>query len=744
MDDQTVSTRPLQRTDLPRIAVAICTKDRHESLAETLDSIWNQTYLPAEVVVIDDGRMPDELWEQIAVQCQDGGVMWKYDRTDAPGLTSSRNRAASIAESEIIQYLDDDVTCDRDFLERVAELFADASVSGVTAHVREPKLDTPGGRRFDRIARLARWWSIQPKGTPSGAAPDALGSPDVAVRAKWMSGAAMAYRRDVVLENPFDERLAEYALGEDREMGYRLAPRHWLLESRLARVTHRRDASGRANPRRLGFMTGYNYLYILNKTCRLRGLRRLEPYFSLAMMALRHAPGMFKAGGRAHAEEMFGVLQGAARWLTESGRQRDAERSERAPQESPASVAPRTLRVAFVANRLEPGGAERMLVSMIPRLRSFGVEPIVYCLKDAGPLSAECAASKIQVREELLRFRTDVAVVGRLRRVLREDQIDAIVVSQSGGDRQFWSTITGGLTRTPIVVWCHWFPKAGERHIEVVNRLLSRGVDRYIAIGAAHQEALARIEQLPAGRIEVIPNAIDTTRFATPTDRTAGRQRLGLSEREFAVGLVANLRPEKRHDIFIAAAQRLARDHPDMRFFIVGDGPSAADVRKLARHSGLSERILHLLGPRNDVPEILAALDACCLCSDTECFSVTMLEAAAAGCPFIGPLVGAMGEFLKHGETGLAIRPADAASLADAISALHADSAHGAMLAENARAALSGRFELDRTAEAFAAVVRDVVRERSEDRTLVSADRTRQVLENAYEEARGLDCRSVV
>lgn len=744
MDDQTVSTRRVQRTDLPRVAVAICTRDRNDSLVETLDSIWTQTYLPAEIVVIDDGRMPDELWEQFAVQCQDAGIEWKYDRTDAPGLTSSRNRAAEIAESEIIQYLDDDVTCDRTCLERISELFADERVAGVTASVLEPKLDTPGGRRFDRVAKLAGWWSIRPRGEPAGQAPPILKKPDVATRAVWMSGAAMAYRRDVVLANPFDEGLAEYALGEDREMGYRLAPHHWLLESKLARVVHRRDASSRTNPRRLGFMTSYNYLYILNKTCDLKGVRKLAPYASLAVMAARHLPGLLRReGAKSHALEMYGMFEGAMQWV---GGMRSAKESAQLaddPIEQVTSKRPRPVRVGFVANRLEPGGAERMLVSMIRRLSAFGVEPVVICLKDAGPLAAECAAANIRVHQELLKFKTDIGVIPRLRKLIKAEQLDALVVSQSGGDRMFWTTIAGRLSQLPVVVWSHWFPRAGERHFEFSNRLLMRSVDRFVALGESHRDALARIEHVPAGRIDVIPNAIDTTRFATPIDRTAGRQRLGLADDEFAIGIVANLRPEKRHDVFVDAAKRLASSHPPMRFFIVGEGPNADDVRKGVAASGLDNSVLQMLGPRNDVPELLAALDACCLCSETECFSVIMLEAAAAGCPFIGPDVGAMAEFLKHGETGLAIRPADAASLADAMSVLYADPALGERLAQNARAALSSRFDLDRTAESFAALLREVVAARSEVRTLRAAKRTRQFLADAQEQVRSLDCRSV-
>lgn len=739
MDDQSRINERIQRSDLPAVAIAICTRDRNDSLLKTLESIWRQTYLPRELIVIDDGRMPDETWEQIAFDCQNAGVAWIYDRSDGTGLTTSRNRAARIASSEIIQYLDDDVTCDAAFLERVAELFIDQNVDGVTAAVSEPSLEGPAAQRFARICRVARWWAIRPRRLPTAPRPDVLSRPDVAIPARWMSGCAMAFRRAVIISNPFDERLRAYALGEDREMGYRLMPRHWLIESRLARVTHRRDASGRADPRRFGYMTAYNYLYILNRTCGLRNLRRFEPYYSLAVMALRHVPGALRRGGRARRQELLGMARGVAAWMTSRPESSAiAPRAERLPR---AAIGASPVRVAFIANRLEAGGAERLLVSLAKALPSHGVTPVIVCFKEAGSLAGECREAGLSVHDYLLKFKHDVAVIVRLQRLLERERVDAIFVSQSGGDRMFWSTLCAQRMRLPVVVWSHWFPRRGARHLERVNRALIRGVDRFVALAESHRETLAAVEGIPRSKTLVIPNGIDPAAFAS-ADRRAGRTALCLMDDEYAVGIVANLRREKRHDVFLDAAARLSKLHPNMRFLIVGDGPMRDLIQRQIRARRLDS--VRMTGPRSDVAQVLAALDVCCLCSETECFSVTMLEAAAAECPFIGPAAGAMGEFLKHEETGIAIRPADAASLADAVSRLHAAPELAERLAANAAALVAERYSLAQMAGAFTALFRDVALPRPHIGQEQATRELAMTLQYACTSVRELDCRVVV
>jgi glycosyltransferase involved in cell wall biosynthesis len=343
-----------------------------------------------------------------------------------------------------------------------------------------------------------------------------------------------------------------------------------------------------------------------------------------------------------------------------------------------------------------------MLIGLVNHLPGHRVRPHVLCLKDAGPLAPECHRVGVPVFEGLLRFKTDAAVITRIRRIISEHAIDSVTIAHSGGDRMFWGTLAAGLSALPVVVWSHWFPTAGHRHFERPNRALYRCVDAFVALGERHRRALVRHEHLPAGRIAVIPNAVDLAAFMHATPRKEARRRLRLDVSQVGVAIIANLRREKRHDVFIEAAHRLAPANPRLRFFIIGDGPCRDAVQAAAAASGLDHETLRLLGPRDDVPVLLSGLDISCLCSEVECFSVSMLEAAAAGCAFIGPAVGCMPEYLKHRQTGFLIEAGSPGALADAIGELADNAALRQAMAREAKKKAIQRFGFERLAGEFA------------------------------------------
>jgi len=738
-------------TRCPSVAVVICTRDRPTALLATLRSLRTQTRHADELIIIDDGRLNSDAGES-ARQNSEGQGSAKFEscaaltramaeaatasrfiRAEGRGLTRARNQAARLATSDVLLYLDDDVTCEPNVIAEIARLMADPAVAGVTATVIEPTWQTRSGRLYQFCYRLAGWWSICPRGVPAGPAPAALNDLTVAIHARWLSGAAMALRRDVVLANPFDESLAEYALGEDREMGYRLSPTHWLLESRRARVVHRREASGRTDARRLGFMTTYNYIRILRRTCAPGPIEVARMAWGFAVLAAMHAAWAVVGDTRGHLGELAGMARGIWRgvgewigFLREKGASRTGGRRESvlagqarrlndetidARHQSTAALNhtlgashPKMRRVLFVTNRLEHGGAERMLLSLARRLPALGIEPVIACLKDAGPLAIECIEQGIVVHDHLLNHKTDAAVLLRLRQIIEAAGIDSVVVAHSGGDRMFWGTLAGRISGLPVVVWSHWFPRAGHRHVERANRALYRWIDAFVAIGVAHRDALAAHEGVPSDRIEVIRNGIELARYTGLARDDAARARLGLRPGEIGVGLIANLRAEKRHDVFLAAAARLSRSQRHLRFFIIGDGPLRERIETQVRDMGLNDTVT-LLGARSDVPELLAGLDIACLCSEIECVPVVMLEAAAAGCAFIGPDVGGVGEFLVHRATGLTVNASDGGALADALSELSSDPALRRRLTETARARVSAEFDADTMSASFSALL---------------------------------------
>lgn len=699
---------------LPTIAVVICTRDRPDSLLESLESIWPQSHTPDELIIIDDGEMASDIRTRIAVSAKSNNITFQCEKNGSRGLTPGRNQAARISTSEVLLYLDDDVSCREDCIQRIVELFRDSRVDGVTATVEEPLFESRNAKLFLIGYKLAGWWRVAPRQGPGTPMPRILARRHVAVPARWLSGAAMALRRSVVLANPFDENLVEYALGEDREMGYRLAPRHWLLESKLARVRHRRDPGQRLDGRRLGLMTVRNYLYILRKTCRLGVGDAVLIAWSFAVLMSMHAIWLLGPSRRMHFDVLLGMIHGLLRAAFEAltlnpvrhtpeSRHQDSDIRTSALAISPSKPEPLDeRRVLFVTNRLENGGAELMLLALVQRLGKHQIAPFVLCLKDGGPLAPQCRAAGVPVFEGLLHHKTDAVVVPRIQRIITENRIDIVVVAHSGGDRMFWATLAARLTNIQVVVWSHWFPLPGQHHFERANRALYRFVDTFVAIGRRHRTALIRHEHVPSGRITVIPNAIPLDRFLGDHSRADARKRLRLDDNHVAIAIIANLRREKRHDIFIAAAKALAKENPALRFLIIGDGPHRDTVQATAASSGLDHEVLRLLGPRDDIPDLLPGIDISCLCSEQECFSVTMLEAAAAGCPFVGPDSGCMPEFLDHRKTGLLIKPADCDSLTEALRELASDSRLRRSLAAEARRKVMADFGIERMTAAFA------------------------------------------
>jgi glycosyltransferase involved in cell wall biosynthesis len=168
----------------------------------------------------------------------------------------------------------------------------------------------------------------------------------------------------------------------------------------------------------------------------------------------------------------------------------------------------------------------------------------------------------------------------------------------------------------------------------------------------------------------VIPTGYDLTVFHPDEQaRNDVRRELGVSDEHVLVGLVARYHPMKDHAGFLQAARLVAQAHPEARFVLVGrDMNQHLPVFDLIRRNQLEDRVL-LLGERQDIPRLTAALDIACSASAWgEGFSNTVGEAMACGIPCVVTDVG--DSAYAVGEAGLAVPPRHPQALADAISKL--------------------------------------------------------------------------
>jgi glycosyltransferase involved in cell wall biosynthesis len=180
------------------------------------------------------------------------------------------------------------------------------------------------------------------------------------------------------------------------------------------------------------------------------------------------------------------------------------------------------------------------------------------------------------------------------------------------------------------------------------------------------------------------------------------RESLGIPPDAPVVAMVSVLRPGKGHEVAIRAAQDLLDRHPELRLVVVGDGPSRADVERLA--APLGESVL-MVGHRDDVIDVLDAVDILVHPASIEAFGMALVEAMAAGVPPVATAVGGIPEVVEDGQTGLLIDPPPTwEPFAVALDALLADPELRRRLGVAARARFQQMFTADQWAERLRAV----------------------------------------
>lgn len=325
------------------------------------------------------------------------------------------------------------------------------------------------------------------------------------------------------------------------------------------------------------------------------------------------------------------------------------------------------MRVLFVSPNLGTGGAERQWSIMIPGLVERGLEVFVLTLDGEGLFFDRLREAGVATRCARFGRRADVAAWRRAL-ALRSYRPD-LIVSQ-GVSAAYVGQALKLLTHAPHVTTVH---KVHGHHLlqtphqRTLTRLMAPHFDGVIAVTKMQVPFLVGMGYRPE-RIRVINNGLPELVASRP--RSAVRSELGLSDTDFAVALVAALRPEKRAADFVAALARAHQRNSRIRGLVAGGGPGLEPVRALA---AAADGAVQILGERSDVADLISASDAVCLSSAIEAFPMTLLEGMALAKPLVSTAVGGAGEIVIEGETGFLVEPGNPPALADAIVRLAAD-----------------------------------------------------------------------
>ena len=339
--------------------------------------------------------------------------------------------------------------------------------------------------------------------------------------------------------------------------------------------------------------------------------------------------------------------------------------AERAPGAAGPTEAQR---VVHLVPSLEIGGLERVVYEMV--LESRALAPTVVCLTQLGALGVELQARGIPV-QVLGMERGPLVTLGRL--CVRLRSLRPAVLHCHNLLSHLYGGLAARLCRIPHVVLTKhgaFLPSSG------FSWHLNRWLLKRSHVVAVSAEIRARMTGLippnGTGSLRYIPNGISLTPYSRLPDRREARRRLGWSETDYLLGMVARLSEGKDHPGLLQALQRVRQTVPQARLILVGDGPMRERIEGTIRQLELDDAVV-LLGERRDIPQILAALDVFVLASESEGIPLTILEAMAADLPVLATAVGGIPEVVIPDETGLLVPPQSPQLLADAILTLLRD-----------------------------------------------------------------------
>lgn len=363
------------------------------------------------------------------------------------------------------------------------------------------------------------------------------------------------------------------------------------------------------------------------------------------------------------------------------------------------------LRTVFMLSSMPVGGAETLLVNMVRRFRPDRIEPLIVCTKEPGPLGEQLSFD-FPVTSNWLFNKYDFTIVPRLASYFRRERIDALV-TVGAGDKMFWGRLAASMAKLPVI--CSALHSTGwPDGVGRLNRLLTPWTDRYIAVAKSHGSFLVDWTRFPESKVAVIPNGVDTDLFRFhATARVSVRKELGLPETVRLIGIVAALRPEKNHGMFLDVAKKISQRFPTAYFLIVGDGPERNAIERKIDQLALKDRVL-LLGTRKDMPRLVASLDVFALTSHNEASPVSILEALSSSVPVVSTRVGSVAETVMDDWNGFTVEPGNTEAFSSRVATLLQNPDLAVSFGSNGRDHVVSRYSLDTMVKGYEELIASV------------------------------------
>ena len=364
-------------------------------------------------------------------------------------------------------------------------------------------------------------------------------------------------------------------------------------------------------------------------------------------------------------------------------------------------MSPSACRLAHIIDNLDRGGTQTWFRHLTAGLAERGYEQHVYCLN--GTFNPEILAD-IRRNADLVevigrpRLFAGIGVAGLWRdlRRLQPDLVFTILpygdligrtVAHAAGLRLIVSSEQSRYDdKWPCQFW--------------LDRITVRWVEKVICVAEEIIPYAIAHEGVRPDQAMAIPNGVEIPAASDPGVRTSLRERFGIMPNQALFGVAARLAHQKGIADLLTAYRRVLDRRPDTALWIIGDGPLRTSLERQARSLRL-DRHTTFLGDRNDIPDLLAAIDIFVHPSLSEGMPHSVMEAMAAGKPVIAAKVDGVASLIEDGSNGWTVRPRQPDELADRMLAVLNDRGAWLEVGARARETIRTRFSVEHMVAAY-------------------------------------------
>jgi len=368
------------------------------------------------------------------------------------------------------------------------------------------------------------------------------------------------------------------------------------------------------------------------------------------------------------------------------------------------------IKVLHIIGGGEFGGAEQHLLTLMKHMDRSEFALHVACLF-AEPLAPLVRNIGIPVRVFPMKRKINLKPVGDIASLIKLEGFHIVhthgvranligrLAAKLAGARHIVTTVHSVLAFD----YHRWYDRLVNSLCENSTRGLT---ERFITVSDMLARQL-KAGGVPAGRVVTIHNGLDLSKYNPQIPGLPVREEFGLGSENPVMGVIARLHPVKGHTYLLEATAEVVRKFPALVLMVIGTGPDRAKLEETAGKLGIAENVI-FTGFRQDIPEIIAALDFLVLPSLSEGLSLTVMEGMAMKKPVLATRVGGTPEIITSGVDGLLVPPADALALAAGIERLLRDPRKASEIGTAARKTVETRFTAELMAQKTGQLYREI------------------------------------